>query len=131
MYLEFRCCHINHQGSEALLLSISDVTESRLLGSKLGRLLESFPDLVCTFDRSNHFVDVSTASTRILGFDPFELVGPHVYQLVHPADRRRMSWRRTLFEGGDPTSDSNVVACISPANFGWVMWSAAYSQSTT
>ena len=77
MFLEFRCCRINHEGSDALLLSISDVTEARLLGSKLVRLLEAFPDLVCTFDRSNHFVDVSTSIEPDTRFRALRAGGPH------------------------------------------------------
>jgi diguanylate cyclase (GGDEF)-like protein/PAS domain S-box-containing protein len=128
MYLEIRCCRINHQGSDALLLSISDVSEARLLESKLARLLEAFPDLICTFDRSNHFVDVSGASSRILGFEPYELAGHTVYELVHPADRRRMLMEANLlFEGGDPSVGFECRCLHKSGNFRWILWSAAYN----
>src|ERR1700722_19475991 len=128
LYLEFRCCIINYEGSDALLLSISDVTETRLLRSKLVRLLEAFPDLVCTFDRSNRFVDVSAASSRILGFEPYELAGHTVYELVHPADRRRMLMEANLlFDGGDPSTGFECRCLHKSGDFRWVLWSAAYS----
>jgi diguanylate cyclase (GGDEF)-like protein/PAS domain S-box-containing protein len=128
MFLAFRCCRINYEGADALLLSISDVTEARILRSKLVRLLDASPDLVSTFDRSNHFVDVSTASSRILGFEPFELVGHTVYELVHPADRRRMLMEaKRLFDGGDPTSGFECRCLHKSGDFRWVQWSAAYS----
>jgi diguanylate cyclase (GGDEF)-like protein/PAS domain S-box-containing protein len=128
VFLEFRYCRIEYEGSDAFLVSVTDVSENRLLRSRLSRLLDASPDLVCTLDRSYRFVDVSAAAQRVLGFEPHELTRATVYKLVHPVDRRRMLMEADrLFEGGDPTTAFECRCLHKSGDFRWLLWSFAYS----
>ncbi|MCB9478634.1 MAG: PAS domain-containing protein [Deltaproteobacteria bacterium] len=58
--------------------------------------LELTGDLICVLDRQGCFVRVNPAFTRILGYDPDELLGRSAVEFVHPDD-----WvltRRTISE---------------------------------
>jgi PAS domain S-box-containing protein len=52
-------------------------------------LVEEVNDLVTVVDTDGKITYVSPAVTRILGYDPDELVGHEGYEFVHPDDRER------------------------------------------
>ena len=52
-------------------------------------LVEEVNDLATVVDTDGTIIYVSPAATRILGYDPDELVGREGYEFVHPEDRER------------------------------------------
>lgn len=59
--------------------------------SKLFReIAEDAPDIVCLHEPDGRYMYVSPSASRILGYDPAELVGTDPYALVHPDDVARI-----------------------------------------
>ncbi len=74
-----------------------DVTEQREMERRLhreqefvGRLMDSFPDLVIALDSEGRYTFVSPQITDILGFRPEELVGKRMGGRTDPSDRTAM-----------------------------------------
>ncbi|MDP3469430.1 MAG: PAS domain S-box protein [Daejeonella sp.] len=49
-------------------------------------IMDSSPDIICTMNESGEFLDISAASTQILGYKPSELKGIRALDFVHPED---------------------------------------------
>jgi PAS domain S-box-containing protein len=74
-----------------------DVTEQREMERRLhreqefvGRLMDSFPDLVIALDSEGRYTFVSPQITDILGFRPEELIGKRMGGRTDPSDRTAM-----------------------------------------
>ena len=52
-------------------------------------LIEQVDDLITVVDTDGTITYVSPAVTRVLGYDPEELIGHEGYEFVHPEDRER------------------------------------------
>lgn len=86
-------------------------------------------DALCIVDAEGCFVSVSSASERIFGYTPAELVGRRMLDLVVPEDRQRtrqaaeriMNGRiQTHFENRYRRKDGEIVH---------IMWSARWSEA--
>ena len=70
---------------------------------------------VCVVDRNARFVYVSAASKRILGYEPHELIGTPMIDLVFPARIRSCAWHKTC--GGwlacDGSTSLSLGNCIA------------------
>jgi PAS domain S-box-containing protein len=53
------------------------------------QIVDSMLDVVFTSDTDGHFTYISSASRRVLGLEPDEMVGRFAAALVHPDDRKR------------------------------------------
>jgi len=80
-----------HQGT------LVDITERRAIEKRLHReeefarrLVESFPDLVLTFNRDGFYTFVSPRVKEVLGFEPSEMIGTPMGQRMDPQDRREV-----------------------------------------
>ena len=74
-----------------------DVTEQREMERRLhreqefvGRLMDSFPDLIIALDTEGRYTFVSPQINDILGFSPEELIGKRMGGRTDPADRTAM-----------------------------------------
>ncbi|RKS03156.1 PAS domain S-box protein [Flavobacterium sp. 102] len=69
---------------------ITDETESHLAiketKAELDKIMSSSIDVICTIDVEGNFVKVSSASEKVWGYTPEELVGTKYIKLVHPDD---------------------------------------------
>ena len=67
-------------------------------------LVEEVNDLATVVDTDGTITYVSPAVTRILGYDPDELIGHEGYEFVHPDDRERNAEavERVLSDGSEP-----------------------------
>jgi PAS domain S-box-containing protein len=68
-------------------------------------LVEQTPELLCLHALDGTFLFVNPASLPVLGYEPGELVGEDVYDLVHPEDRSEL--RRAhgaVLEGAEQTA---------------------------
>lgn len=77
-----------------LIGTIHDVTEERKalkqrekISSQLSKIMQSSLDVICTIDESGNFVTVSSASEKIWGYLPEEIIGKPFINLVSEADR--------------------------------------------
>ncbi len=91
-------------------------------------LLDLMLDAVCIVDEQDRIVFVSPACERVFGYQPEEMVGMNIFDLVHPDDRDRtfdesrsvMSGNlQTLFENRYIHKDGSTV---------YIMWSARWSD---
>lgn len=84
---------------------------------KFESIVESIPDLVYRLDPQGHIVFINKAAKRY-GYDPDELIGRHILDIVHPDDRekarRRVNERRT----GDRSTRYLEVRLLSKAGTG-------------
>lgn len=76
-------------------LSTLDMVFHRMAGElkeaarKEGALIQNARDLICSIDETGRFVAVNPASRALLGYDPDELLGKHLVDIVVPADAGR------------------------------------------
>jgi PAS domain S-box-containing protein len=81
-------------------------------------LVEEVNDLATVVDTDGTITYVSPAVTRILGYDPDELVGHEGYEFVHPEDRKRNAnaMERVL---SDPSKSETVEVRFRHADGSW------------
>ena len=86
-----------------LIGTIHDVTAERMaskdrekLSNELQKIMHSSLDVICTIDEFGHFLTVSSASEKIWGYLPEEIIGKPFINLVIEEDRKR-----TLFTVGE------------------------------
>lgn len=72
---------------------VQDITEVKLkeaeleaTQSRLTKILDSSPDIICTLDEDGFFTSVSSACSYILGYTPDEMVGKHYNKFVYKED---------------------------------------------
>lgn len=70
--------------NEALRRNLQHVQQA--LGS-YQRLVNYYPDVVCSIDQSGRVVHINAAAERVWGYKPDELIGRYYLDLVHPGDR--------------------------------------------
>ena len=93
MEVEINSSAVSYKGRPAVLSILRDVTEARHLERALRKsearfrsLVQNASDLITLIDRTGTVVFVSPAIRSILGYEPEERVGAHVFDLVHPDD---------------------------------------------
>ncbi|MDI7251255.1 MAG: PAS domain S-box protein [Actinomycetota bacterium] len=57
----------------------------------LRRLTDNMLDLISQVDVEGRFVYLSPSNQKVLGYKPEELIGTHVFELVHPEDLPRVT----------------------------------------
>ncbi|MGD8574709.1 MAG: PAS domain-containing protein, partial [Gammaproteobacteria bacterium] len=62
----------------------------------LEKVMDLLLDTVCVVDEQGRYVHVSASVRDLLGYEPEELIGRNMIDLVHPDDRER-----TLAAAGD------------------------------
>ncbi len=77
----------------AVIGVIQDITEVKqkeieieLTKSRLSKILDSSPDIICTLDEDGFFRTVSSACYSILGYTPDEMINKHYNHFVHKED---------------------------------------------
>lgn len=71
---------------EQKYIAENDLKQSR---EHLQRIMDQSLDMICTFDHDCNFIEVSAASSRVLGYEPEELAGRSAWELVHPEDQEK------------------------------------------
>lgn len=68
-------------------------------------LVDNAKDLICSVDSAGRFVAVNPASRTLLGYEPEELLGSHLIDLIVPGDTNRtLCYLEDIKESGDQTS---------------------------
>ncbi|RYZ62209.1 MAG: PAS domain S-box protein [Chitinophagaceae bacterium] len=63
---------------------------------QLQRLLDVSPEVICSCDAEGKFLVVSAAAKETWGYDPQELAGAFLMDLIVPEDRERSQWKGNL-----------------------------------
>ncbi|GHF45548.1 PAS domain S-box-containing protein [Deinococcus metalli] len=94
---------ITLEGEACIVSLIRDVSEERRAlrrleaseraarhaAAELQRTLDQSPDMIVSVDLQGRFVNVSAASTRLLGYSPRDMIGQPFFDFLHPDDRAR------------------------------------------
>ncbi|HZZ93029.1 MAG TPA: PAS domain S-box protein [Usitatibacter sp.] len=97
------------EGKPRVYGTIMDITEKRAAGEalreseirykvsaeELKTILDSSMDLICTLDAKGQVTRASAAATRILGYEPGELEGRNLWQMVLDLDEQRTAKAHT------------------------------------
>lgn len=86
-------------------------------------------DAVCVVDRNGRFVYVSAASKRILGYEPQELIGTAMIDLVFPADRERTLHAANDIMAGEPKLNFENRYVHKDGHVVHIQWSARWSDT--
>ncbi|MDS0243322.1 MULTISPECIES: PAS domain S-box protein [unclassified Haloferax] len=96
---------IEYHGSYGVLVSVRDVTEQRATEARFRGLVELARDLVTLVGTDGRIRYQSPSVADVLGFEPGELVGRSVSDLIHPDDWEDVEevFERALQTGADGT----------------------------
>ena len=90
-------------------------------------LIEQVNDLITVVDTEGTITYVSPAVTRILGYDPEELIGHEGYEFVHPEDQERNAETlETILS--NPSTSKTIEIRFRHANGSW-RWIEATMQN--
>ena len=81
-------------------------------------LIEQVDDLITVVDTDGTITYVSPAVTRVLGYDPEELIGHEGYEFVHPEDREQNAEALETVLSNPSTSKTTEVR-FQHANGSW------------
>ena len=86
-------------------------------------------DAVCVVDRQGHFVYISAACERILGYEQHELIGQRMIDLVFPEDRERTLRAAGEIMGGEPKLNFENRYLRKVGQVAHISWSARWSET--
>ncbi|HEY9787549.1 MAG TPA: ATP-binding protein [Candidatus Obscuribacterales bacterium] len=92
-------------------------------------LIENARDVICSIDNGGKFTALSAAASRVLGYDPDELLGKHFIDLVHPLDVSHvLSSLDEVVAGGDSQAfEARMIRKDqTPVD---ILWSARWSET--
>jgi PAS domain S-box-containing protein len=81
-WAENRAQLINWNGEPAIMIAISDISESKRHAHKFRALLDSAPDAMVITDADGRITELNEQATNLLGFSRAELIGQPVEMLV-------------------------------------------------
>jgi len=102
--------------------------EIRQAARKQRAMVENARDVICTLDDRGTFLDVSAASTAVLGYTPEELIGSKLINIVEPQSTFETLGHLKIIRAGreEPPFETRIVR----KNGGVidVLWSAIWSD---
>ncbi|MFC7212809.1 histidine kinase N-terminal 7TM domain-containing protein [Saliphagus sp. GCM10025334] len=104
-------------GTVATVLLFEDVTDEETLERRYQSMIEKSPNVVATVDEEWTFRYVSPSITRVLGYEPAQLVGHSLLEYVHPDDRADVLELRT-HSRERPSTDS-IEHRVTHADGAW------------
>ena len=112
---------------------VTDETVSQLAiketKAELDKIMDFSLDVICTIDDDGNFVKVSTASEKVWGYRPDELVGQSYTKLVHPDDLEKTKIAiLEVIAGFDQTNFQNTNIKKDGAEVP-VLWSAKWDDT--
>jgi len=112
-----------------------DVTEQRLVAAAVAEreahfraLLEHSSDVVLVFDRQANAQYVGPSVTRLIGYQPVELLGPGAFAAVHPDDQDRVRAAFADLAASPPGRTGTLVYRVR-ARSGAVRWVEAVAAN--
>jgi diguanylate cyclase (GGDEF)-like protein/PAS domain S-box-containing protein len=95
--------------------------------ARLDHVLEMLVDAVCIVDPEGRFVYASPACERIFGYEPHEMIGRQMLELIHPEDRARTLGAVNGIMGGTPNPHFENRYIRKDGSVAHIMWSARWS----
>lgn len=95
----------------------------------LANVMDLLLDAICVVDREGRYLFVSAAFQRIFGYAPEEVVGRHMIELVHPADRERTLQAAAGVITGKPLPYFENRYLRKDGKTAYIMWSARWSEA--
>ncbi|TYT63828.1 histidine kinase N-terminal 7TM domain-containing protein [Natrialba swarupiae] len=78
---------VRDERTEGAVLMLRDVTDQRRAEKRFQALIENVSDVVTVVDEDGTVTYVSPSVRSVLGYDPSDLVGESLFELVHADDR--------------------------------------------
>ena len=98
---------------------IQDLTEKKREQGKfkdadvfLNSIIKSIPDLIYRLDTKGRIVFISD-SVKEYGYNPADLIGKNIFDLVHPADREKAVWRVNERRTGERKTTSFEIRLLA------------------
>src|SRR5690606_11525817 len=88
--------------------------------------LELLPEAICVINADDRLAFASTAFSRIFGYEPEEIIGMPIIDLVHPGDRERTLSIITDIMAGHAKIDVETRCVRKDGEVAHVMWSSRW-----
>jgi len=92
------------------------------------KIMDLLMDTVCVVDGDGRYVYVSAGCADLLGYEPGELMGRRMIDLVHPGDRERTLAAAEQVMGGNPHRHFQNRYVRKDGQVVEIMWSARWSE---
>ncbi|MBI1181674.1 MAG: PAS domain S-box protein [Alphaproteobacteria bacterium] len=96
--------------------------------AKLQRILDHTVDVICTFTRDGHCVEVNRRCLDVWGFTPEELVGRRFADLIHPDDRSISRLQNARILGGEAATSFQMRNFRKDGSVAYTQWSSVWSE---
>lgn len=111
-----------------LIGSVYDITERVQANERLGKIMNSSLDVICTVNKEGKFVTVSAAAERIWGYEPAEVIGKSYIDFVHEEDRDLTNKIAELIIEGLETSNFENRYLKKDGTLVPIIWSARWDK---
>lgn len=95
---------------------------------ELSKVHDLLLDVVCVVDADGRFVALSAACEQVFGYQPAELIGTPMLDLVHPDDRDRTLQAASGVMGGNPLRNFENRYVRKDGRVIDIMWTARWSE---
>ena len=109
------------------LLALNATLEQRVeeRARERERIWRNAPDLIAVLSLTGIYQEVNPAFTRILGWEPHEVIGRRYDTLVHPDDRARTEAGLAHLAGGGALPQIDGRNLHADGSYRWLSWTAA------
>ncbi len=95
---------------------------------ELSDIINSSPDIICTFDGEGKFIKVNDAIEKILGYSPQEMIGKPSSSLILPEDFERFKVARNALKVDNHKSFFEHRCICKDGSLKWIAWSARWDD---
>src|SRR5688500_12447729 len=100
-----------------------------LANEQVLKLLDCSLDIICSFDKEGHFININAACERLWGYSPNELKGqPYMDYLVSEDQENTLAAVQKIIEGKNMTNFTNHYKCKDGSVIPMV-WSAHWEAA--
>jgi PAS domain S-box-containing protein len=93
------------------------------------QIMDSSPDVICTFDAEGRFLQVNRACEVLWGYRPEELKGLPYRDMIHPHDRERSLAAAGTVMSGQPENNLENRYLRRDGSVVPLLWTATWSQA--
>lgn len=103
---------------------VQNITSRKMAQLDLERVFELSPDMISISGLQDmKYIRVNPAFTRVLGFQPEELVGQELMRFVHPDDREIVEKiHQEKISRGELVMDFEIRICTKQGGYRWLRW---------